>query len=158
VTSVPLPLKGVPKPRICKICVALPPEHQPKGHPLNAPHPGPRCHRHHQAARRASKIRKHENDSRRVYGMPPGFMARLLAFQGHRCAVCARTLRSAQRDHDHAIDDPTAAIRGALCRKCNDFLGYVRDDPAVGHRLVAYLADPPAQQLLREIAREQEET
>lgn len=150
-TMEPLPLKGVPKAKVCRDC-------EPRRDPLRAPYPGPRCHRHNQLAKKAAKQKRHERDSQRVYGMPAGFMARLLAFQGHRCGVCVRTLRSAQRDHDHAVDDPRQAIRGALCRKCNDFLGYVRDDPAVGHRLVAYLADPPAQQLLREIAREEGST
>lgn len=153
----PLPLKGLPKPRTCKDCAALPPPERPKSHPLNAPHEGPRCHRHHQLWTKRGKVQRHERDSQKVYGMPAGFMARLLAYQGHRCAMCGRKLRRAQRDHDHAIPDPKRSIRGALCRKCNDYLGYVRDDPQVGHRLVHYLDDPPAQQLLRQIAREEGE-
>jgi hypothetical protein len=156
VTTEPLPLKGVPRPKVCKVCQALPRAERPKGHPLPAPYQGPRCFTHERARLKDRKARRHENDSQRVYGMPAGFLARLLAFQGHRCAVCNRKLTKVQRDHDHRAEERGEfSMRGCLCRSCNDFLGYVRDDPEVGHRLVRYLDDPPARQLMRLIEREQ---
>jgi hypothetical protein len=148
VTAEPLPLKGLPKPRICKVCEKLPDAEKPKGHPLKAPHEGPRCHRHNIEFRRATKARKHENKSAGTYGMPPGFFRRLLEFQGHRCGGCGRKLLHPQRDHDHKIADPQKAIRGALCRGCNNYLGSIADSEEALLRLLRYLRDPPAQRLM----------
>lgn len=139
-TTEPLPIKGL-KIRICKDC-------EPRTKPLAAPYPGPRCFHHDKAWKRAGREKRHERDSVRDYGMPAGFFARLLAYQGHGCAICLRRLTRAQRDHDHKIADPAASIRGCLCRKCNDYLGYIRDDVEVGSRMSRYLREPPAQALL----------
>jgi len=148
VTTEPLPLKGVPKPKVCKGCGRS---------DLKLPHPGPRCHRCNLAWKAASKTKRHERDGRRVYGIPLGFFARLFDFQGRKCAICPRskgkTVRL-QRDHNHKIDDPSAAIRGLVCGKCNTYLAWIRDDPETAERMARYLRDPPAQQLLREIERE----
>jgi hypothetical protein len=38
-------------------------------------------------------------------------------------------------DHDHA----TGAIRGLLCRRCNDVLGKVDDDREILRRAMTYL-------------------
>ena len=38
-------------------------------------------------------------------------------------------------DHDHA----TGKVRGLLCRRCNDFLGKVKDNVDLLHRLQQYL-------------------
>lgn len=159
-TTDPLPLAGMPRPRVCKDCHALPREQRPKGHPLKAPHPGPRCHGHHQAKRKTDREKRRENDSVKRYGMPPGFMARLIAFQGNRCGACGRKLRNYQRDHDHAAEARGEfSMRGAVCRTCNNYLGYIRDSQDAVARLLAYLERPPAQVLMDMIRlAEQEDT
>ena len=71
---------------------------------------------------------------------------RLYLFQGKRCAICARATgatRNLSVDHDHK----TGLTRGLLCRPCNDFLGWVRDDPEAGRRLFQYLTNTPAMRL-----------
>jgi hypothetical protein len=150
VTTEPLALKGVPKPRVCKDCA-------PRPKPLPAPYVGPRCHAHHHAHRKATKARNADAKAMSRYGMPAWFRARLWALQGRTCAICARAkgiTRACSIDHDHKKPDGSASWRGLICGRCNTFLGYVRDDPEVGRRLARYLDDPPAQQLLREIERE----
>jgi len=149
----PLPLKGLPKDRVCKDC-------PPRPKPLKAPYPGPRCHRCNQKWRKLSKVNRAAQRIEARYGMPRWFRDRLWAYQGRTCAICARAkgiTKAPAVEHDHAKPEGRESWRGLACAKCNDYLGYIRDDPKVGYRLARYLEDPPAQQLLREIAREEEE-
>lgn len=83
----------------------------------------------------------------RVYGLPPGGYAKLLAAQGGKCWICQRATGRAKRlavDHDHATGTP----RGILCSVCNRLLGHVRDDPDMLLRAAQYLLNPPAAHLL----------
>jgi hypothetical protein len=48
--------------------------------------------------------------------------------------------RALSTDHDHK----TGAIRGRLCKHCNDLLGRVLDDPAYFRAMVDYINNPPA--------------
>lgn len=147
-TTEPLPLKGVPKAKVCKGC---------QRSDLKMPHPGPRCHRCHQAKKKADKANKAEVQAVRRYGMTKEFRDRLWAFQGRGCAVCGRKLGTTKAptiEHDHAKPDGPPSWRGLCCARCNEFLGWIGDDPETADRLGRYLRDPPAQQLLREIARE----
>lgn len=156
--QLPLKIKTPKLPKV-KVCVDCPP--RPK--PLAAPHPGPRCHHHNIAAKRAGKETAHEGRVMRLFGLARGFYARLKEFQGGRCAICQRGKGINKRlavDHDHACcpTTPTCGTcnRGLLCDPCNDFLGYIGDDPVVGERLAAYLRYPPAYALRAIIAMEQQ--
>lgn len=96
--------------------------------------------------RRQQKAGTHERRVQKVYGLPPGAYQRLYVFQGQRCAICPRATGASRRlsvDHDHK----TGLVRGLLCRPCNDFLGWIMDDPEAGRRLFQYLTNPPAKML-----------
>lgn len=105
-----------------------------------------RCFSHNKQRIRESKAGTHERRVKKIYGLADGDYGRIYLFQARRCAICQRstgTTRKLSVDHDHA----TGLVRGLLCRPCNDFLGWIRDDPAAGRRLHNYLVDPPARQL-----------
>lgn len=102
-----------------------------------------RCHTHDVQFRRAQKSGTAERRVQRVYGLPPGAYDRMYLFQGKCCAICRRATGASRRlsvDHDHR----SGLARGLLCRPCNDFLGWIRDDPEAGRRLFQYLTNPPA--------------
>jgi hypothetical protein len=55
------------------------------------------------------------------------------------CAVCPEVLvehgRGTHLDHDHK----TEKVRGFLCRRCNQAIAFVRDNPITADRIAAYL-------------------
>ena len=111
-----------------------------------APHPGPRCASHHRQKQKLSKAGAHERRVQKTYGLAPGEYGRLYLFQGKVCAICRRATGATRKlsvDHDHK----TGAVRGLLCRPCNDLLGHIRDDLATAQRIVNYLHIPPAKHL-----------
>lgn len=86
-----------------------------------------------------------------VYGLLAGEYEALYDDQGGRCAICHRATGKSRRlsvDHDHAVGDGRDAVRGLLCRPCNDVLGHARDDPAFFERAIDYLKFPPAKKIL----------
>lgn len=105
-----------------------------------------RCYSHDKQRKREAKSGTAERRVMKVYGLARGDYGRLYLMQGKRCAICGRATGATRRlsvDHDHR----TGLTRGLLCRPCNDFLGYVRDDPQAGRRLHDYLIEPPAKKL-----------
>ena len=108
-----------------------------------APYPGPRCATHHRARKRAVAERAYLHHIKRVYGLTADQYRRLRRVQGGTCAICRRATGKTRRlsvDHDHK----TGAVRGLLCRPCNDVLGWARDDPAMFLRAAGYLEVTPA--------------
>ena len=117
--------------RRCKDC-------DPKRPVRPAPFPGPRCATHNREFKRRQKKNNHEQMVGRVYGLPAGGYAELYKQQGGKCAICQRATGATKRlavDHDHS----TGKVRGLLCSVCNQFLGYLRDDPAAWYRGYRYL-------------------
>lgn len=115
-------------------------------YPRPAPYPGPRCASHDRAKKRLAKSGAHERRVRDVYGLKSGEYGKIYLVQGGKCAICRRATGATRKlsvDHDHK----DGLVRGLLCRPCNDLLGHLRDDPAAGYRIAAYLVDPPAQQI-----------
>ena len=59
------------------------------------------------------------------------------------CGVCKKSLdpdsRDTHVDHDHA----TGLVRGLLCQRCNQALGFLDDDIDRAHGVVLYLQNPP---------------
>ncbi|WP_218153233.1 endonuclease VII domain-containing protein [Streptomyces sp. CC53] len=111
--------------------------------------PGPRCATHWREELKRRRLAAHEKHVQGVYGLKEGEYADLYRFQGGLCALCRRATGASRRlsvDHDHA----TGAVRGLCCRPCNSLLGHARDDPAFFQRCIAYLNDPPYQQLNRQ--------
>lgn len=140
--------------RICKDCKA---EGQRTIRP--APHPGPRCHTHHNAAKRnrrlAAKVRRVEQ----TYGLTGEQYDALYAFQGGKCALCQVARGTSGKrlavDHDHhqaMLDghDPDKGcpkcVRGLVCSTCNDVLAHARSMPAFFVRGANYLRLWPARQ------------
>jgi len=71
------------------------------------------------------------------YGLTENDFEIQLHRQNYSCYGCLRKIdkKSARIDHCHV----TGRFRGLLCDQCNWVLGYVRDNPIVLRRLMAYL-------------------
>jgi hypothetical protein len=95
---------------------------------------------------KARKASSHERRVQEVYGLAEGDYDRLLEAQGGVCYICRRATGRTRRlsvDHDHR----TGAVRGLLCRPCNDLLGHIRDDVETAKRVIGYLTWSPAEHL-----------
>lgn len=109
-------------------------------------YPGPRCREHHIKVTQARTAKTHDAYVVKTYGLRPGQYAEIYAAQGGRCYICERATGATRRlavDHDHA----SGYVRGLLCKPCNRMLGLARDDVEFFRRAIAYLDDPPAQEL-----------
>ena len=77
------------------------------------------------------------------YGVTLDWFESKLAEQAGRCMVCGETpppggVKAAARlhvDHDHA----TGAVRDLLCTRCNQGLGYFRDNPDLLRAAAEYI-------------------
>lgn len=147
--------------KVCKDCVtdavvpyAAPTTVRP------APYPGPRCYTHHQARRKAVRLRAAEQRVERVHGISPAQYDAQYVAQGGVCVLCKRATGRGKRrlavDHDHALarehDHPNDVAcpdcwRGLLCSRCNDVLAHFRDDPALLIGAANYLIAPPTRTL-----------
>jgi hypothetical protein len=65
--------------------------------------------------------------------------ARIANEQGNKCAICHKEAklqgRALHQDHSHATGKP----RGLLCGKCNQLLGWARDNPQLLRDAATYL-------------------
>lgn len=61
----------------------------------------------------------------------------MLLLQDNSCALCFEVF-GAERPHiDH--DHKSGEVRGLLCRRCNQGLGQLQDDPAILARAIEYV-------------------
>ena len=74
---------------------------------------------------------------KRVYGVTPELLNRMLEAQGGGCAVCG-SRENLCIDHDHR----TLRIRGVLCRACNTAAGLLGDSVDRMGLLIQYLQRP----------------
>ena len=128
------------KPRSCKDCTA---EGVTTQRP--APHPGPRCHTHHRAARKRAQANAHARMVQKTYGLTGEQYQALYELQGRVCAICRRATGKVKRlavDHDHRTGEP----RGLLCGPCNVMIG--RYGPEGFVRALEYLHNPPARRMI----------
>jgi len=85
------------------------------------------------------QFRRNQRNSaiRRQFGLESEQYDRLLAKQGHACAICktppGRLCLAV--DHNHE----TGRVRGLLCTRCNMALGLLGEDPALLRAMTAYL-------------------
>lgn len=91
----------------------------------------------------------------RTYNISPERYAAIKEAQGGRCAICQVATGATKElavDHDHSCCPAGGScgecVRGALCSKCNNMLGFARDDPAFFERAAEYLRNPPARGVL----------
>lgn len=93
---------------------------------------------------------KRERELRRLYGIEPEELQRLVDAQGGKCAICGRRPPLADDskplprgqastrlhlDHCHTTGD----VRGLLCGKCNTMIGLAGENPDVLLAAVEYL-------------------
>lgn len=100
----------------------------------------------------AQRDRAWERRIEQTYGITSAEYRAILKAQGGKCFVCQRATGKTRRlsvDHDHKVLDMRRAVRGILCRGCNNLLGHLRDDPAAFERAIFYLTSPPAQFVLK---------
>lgn len=90
-----------------------------------------------------------EKVQRRRHGLIASEKLAIAEAQGG-CPICRRTDPGRAGwvvDHDHTCcpreRSCASCRRGVICQACNMILGYVKDDPEVLRRAIAYLADPP---------------
>jgi Recombination endonuclease VII len=79
----------------------------------------------------------------RRYGLTPEQLAEKVAAQGNCCAICGEPpdpsgIKAASRlhvDHDHV----TGVNRDLLCVRCNQGIGYFKDDPVLFRAAAEYI-------------------
>lgn len=84
--------------------------------------------------------RRWNSHLRRKYGIDATEYSRLLEAQCGKCAICHAEHCGGRAnrfhvDHDHA----TGKIRGLLCTRCNQMLGYGRDQAEILESAAGYL-------------------
>lgn len=106
------------------------------------------------ACRKCTSVKGHERRVQTQYNLTPEQYQALLDSQGGKCAICrgGSTKRLAV-DHDHKCCKSEFScgkcVRGLLCMNCNGrLLSSVRDSVETLQRAIAYLQDPPAQEVL----------
>lgn len=76
------------------------------------------------------------------HGLTADEIDALIALQGG-CAVCHRTDRPLEIDHDHKHCPGPVGCRqcacGAVCYRCNKVIYLVEDSPSIARSLLAYL-------------------
>jgi Recombination endonuclease VII len=144
------------KRRECKDCRA----EGRTGPVLNAPYPGPRCHRHHLKRRTVTRERAAQQRREKTYGLSPERWEAILEVQGYCCGWCGRSMRKGGRrlaaDHDHSCCPGHTSCgectRGGLCWSCNKALEHFHDNPELIERGAEYLRNPPAKKVPVQLA------
>ncbi len=129
------------------------------------PHPGPRCVTCFRARKKVLRSKNHSSRMQKMYNLSDGEYDALYEAQNGMCYTCGEWTgnrglsRKLSVDHDHSccLAPPICGkcIRGLICGPCNTMLGELGDSK--GHailrlqRLMTYLQNPPAQEMLRKI-------
>lgn len=128
--------------KVCKDCIADPEITTVRP----AKYQGPRCQSHYRKYKSQAKMRAHAAHVKRTYSLGDQEYGKIYEAQGGMCAICQRSTGQTRKlsvDHDHkCCAGPISCgycVRGLLCRPCNDFLGYVRDDWQAFARGARYL-------------------
>lgn len=84
-------------------------------------------------------VRKYNRDRvRRLYGVEPEDVERLLREQKGACAICRQPFKNSKATHvDH--DHKTGKVRGVLCSECNQGIGKLGDTAESVMRAAEYL-------------------
>lgn len=90
-------------------------------------------------ARKSEPERFKDYDRKKLYGIPAGTYAAMLADQEGKCAVCGNPNPGDKGifhiDHCHT----SKMVRGLLCHNCNLMLGHAKDDVRRLEAAVSYL-------------------
>lgn len=71
----------------------------------------------------------------RTYGITLGEKEAMVKRQGGRCSICRRKAKTLCVDHDH----DTGFVRGLLCFRCNQALGFFSDSIQSLERAADYM-------------------
>jgi hypothetical protein len=126
-----------------------------------APHPGPRCLKHHRLRKKEISKAAHAKRTEESFGITGEEYWAIYEWQGGRCFICQRSTGRARRlavDHNHGLCGDKHlpevgcrnCIRALLCSPCNQTIGLL--DVAALKRAIEVLEDPPAQRFLKEYA------
>lgn len=107
----------------------------------------------HQAEHNQKRVVAKERRRRfRRYGLTEGAFDALLLSQGDACAICRSNTPGDRRggwhiDHDHSCC-PTGescgkCVRGILCGRCNNMIGFAEDDPEILRAAARYVRRLP---------------
>lgn len=110
------------------------------------------CHSCQRALDKEHARRAHDLYLRRTYGITVEEYEAILESQGGVCYICLRANGRTRRlsvDHDHKIGSGRQAVRGLLCRPCNNLLGHLRDNRTAFLRAIDYLDSPPAHHVIQ---------
>lgn len=149
-----MPTESKKKP--CKDCGSL---------TRKLPFPGPRCTTCHRARKKTLKTKNHSGRMQKLYNLSDGEYDALYKAQNGLCFTCGEWTgnrglsKKLSVDHDHTCCPAPPicgkCIRGLICGPCNTMIGELGDSK--GHaifrlqRLIDYLNNPPAQDMLRRI-------
>lgn len=86
-----------------------------------------------------TKVKRSEYQRKRLYGLSPEDLARMLEEQNNKCALCFRSFEEAKIFVDHC--HYTGSVRGLLCPSCNTALGLIKDDTGWLNRAKKYLTE-----------------
>lgn len=93
----------------------------------------------------ANKDRVRANHYRSRYGVTTSDLDAMLLSQNFKCPICTEPLTfNGTKGRDLPVVDhchSSKNVRGLLCTPCNLALGYLKDSPDNGRRLVQYLED-----------------
>lgn len=133
-----------------KVCKDCPPDSK-----RPAPHPGPRCATHHREVTKARKAKAHGSRMEKTYGITSEQYWAIHEAQGGACNGCRIATGASKRlavDHDHSCcPGPVSCgrcVRQLLCSVCNQYIGYIRDNPESLRRLAKAIETLPAQTIL----------
>lgn len=113
-----------------------------------------RCPVHQLEHNRNRCVAKERRRRFRRYGLTEASFDALLLSQGGSCAICRSTSPDDRRggwhvDHDHACcpggESCGECVRGILCGRCNNMIGFAEDDPEVLSAAAEYVRRPTSQ-------------
>ncbi len=103
------------------------------------------CHKSYKKENYNAKVIKGYH-LRRVYKITLEYYQELHKAQGGACAICRNPetivdaksglTRDLAVDHDHE----TGLVRGLLCRRCNQVMGFLNDDRNLLQRMIEYIS------------------
>lgn len=83
------------------------------------------------------RLKKREKNLQERYGISLTDYMNLLTAQDNRCASCGNLEKELIVDHDHSHD--TGKVRGLICHRCNNIIGFAKDNPHVLQCAIDYL-------------------
>ena len=101
------------------------------------------CARYYQNNKTRLLPKNREAGLKSRYGLPFGSYDRMFDTQGGKCAICdePHTRGKLVVDHEHE----TGKVRGLLCYRCNNAIGFLGESHERIMRVIDYLSAPPYQ-------------